>query len=165
MQSFSICWKYCTLSSTSTTFLKLKHLRCFLLSASFSCLNSFCMKIVWCNFFWQMCCLHQSETSRSRNSCQFFVSIGINGPKFGNEKRNISWVCLDIKIIFKWSADILFIFLWIPENVCEPAEYVYICIFSPSVTDLYAKNAAQSHYCDDPFCPLSRDNAKIRTLT
>ena len=82
-----------------------------------------------------------------------FVSIGINGPKFGNEKRNISWICLNIKIIFKWSADILFIFMLMPENVCKTAEYVYICIFSPNVTDLYAKNAAQSQYCDDFFCP------------
>ena len=55
--------------------------------------------------------------------------------------------------------------MWMPENVCKTAEYVYICIFSPNVTDLYAKDAAQSQYCDDPFCPLSRDNAKIRTLT
>ena len=55
--------------------------------------------------------------------------------------------------------------MWMPENVCKTAEYVYICIFSPNVTDLYAKNAAQSHYCDDPFCPMSRDNAKIRILT
>ena len=147
------------------TLLTLKHLRCFIVSSSFSCLNQFCLKIGSCNFFWQISCLHQSETSWSRNFCHFFCWHWHRLTKIWQQKRNISWVCLDIKIILKWSADILFIFLWIPENVCKPAEYVYICIFSPSVTDLYAKNAAQSHYCDDPFCPLSRDNAKIRTLT